>query len=243
VEREIRLLETGANNCFFNMALDQVLAENVGNVPVLRFYQWEPPAATIGYFQKLEHELDTNACKSLGFFYTRRITGGGAVVHQYELTYSFITREYPINILESYKWICQGIIIGLKKLGFNPEFSGLNDITINSKKISGNAQTRKNGVLLQHGTILLSVDVETMFKILKVPNEKLKDKLISSVKERVIGLETPEKKVRDAIKAGFSESMNATLSKSCLTKDEISAARLLAIKKFANPNWIVSRKS
>jgi lipoate---protein ligase len=101
------------------------------------------------------------------------MTGGGAVLHDSELTYSFITREYPQNILESYRMICDPIINCLVNLGFNEvKFAALNDVVVDGKKVSGNAQTRKEGILLQHGTILLDVDPEKMFTLLKVPKKR-----------------------------------------------------------------------
>ena len=112
--------------------------------------------------------------------YVRRITGGGAVFHDNELTYSIVIPEshpqIPKNIIDSYKRICGAIMKGLDKLGIDSKYFPINDILTNNKKISGNAQTRKSKTVLQHGTILMDVDVEKMFSLLKVPDEKIKDK-------------------------------------------------------------------
>ncbi|TLY06015.1 MAG: lipoate--protein ligase family protein [Thaumarchaeota archaeon] len=190
---KIRVLETGYNPAALNMALDEAVMENVGEVPVLRIYGWRPAAVSVGYFQSMKEEVDLEKCRQLGVDIVRRLTGGGAVLHESELTYSFITRQYPKNIMESYRWICDAVVMSINRLGFNAIFVPLNDIIVNDKKVSGkkvsgNAQTRKKGVLLQHGTILLSVNVNRMFSVLKVPSEKLRDKIIKDVKERVSGL-------------------------------------------------------
>ena len=185
---KIRIVETGFNPAAQNMAIDEALIESVGEVPILRIYGWRPAAVSIGYFQSMNEEVDFTKCREIGVDIVRRLTGGGAVLHEYELTYSFISRRYPQNIVESYKWICDAIVISIKRLGFDASFVPLNDIVIAGKKVSGNAQTRRKGVLLQHGTILLGVDVNKMFSVLKVPSEKLRDKIIKDVKERVTSL-------------------------------------------------------
>jgi lipoate-protein ligase A len=128
----------------------------------------KPAAVSIRCFQSLEEEVNVGNCNNLGIDIVRRMTGGGAVLHEHELTYSFITKKYPTNIMESYELICEPVIMCLKDLGFDAKFSPLNDIIVDNKKVSGTAQTRKQDILLQHGTILLDVDVNKMFSVLKV---------------------------------------------------------------------------
>src|SRR5688500_3280938 len=184
----IRILETGYNNAALNMAIDEALIENIGEAPVLRIYGWRPEAVSIGYFQSIKEEVDLEKCSKIGVDVVRRLTGGGAVLHEFELTYSFITKQYPQKIMESYRWICEAIVVSINRMGFDASFVPLNDIVVKGKKVSGSAQTRRNEVLLQHGTILLGVDVDKMFCVLKVPSEKLRDKIIKDVKERVTSL-------------------------------------------------------
>ena len=101
----IRLLESSFNPASWNMALDEVLLMNYTNDkhPILRLYGWSPPAVSIGYFQDMDEEVNVDKCNDLGIEVVRRMTGGGAVLHQSELTYSFITKTYPMNILAWYK--------------------------------------------------------------------------------------------------------------------------------------------
>lgn len=234
---QIRVLETGHNSGAWNMALDEALLQNLNDIPILRLYGWNPPTVSIGYFQKMEDEVDVEMCKHLGIDVVRRLTGGGSVLHDSELTYSFLTRKYPQSIIESYKVICDAVIIGLSKLGFNAKFSPLNDIVVNGKKISGNAQTRKNGALLQHGTILLDVDFENMFSVLKVSKEKIKDKMISDSKDRVIGLNKTYVETLSALKNGFSERFAANLIVDTLTEDEKIRTEKLIKEKYATTRW------
>jgi len=233
----IRVLETGHNAGAWNMALDEVLLQNLNDIPILRLYGWNPPTVSVGYFQKMEDEVDVELCKHLGIDLVRRPTGGGSVLHDSELTYSFLTKRYPQSIIESYKMICDAVIIALTKLGFNAKFSPLNDIAIDGKKISGNAQTRKNGNLLQHGTILLDVDFEKMFSVLKVPKEKIKDKMISDSKDRVVGLNKTYAETSLALKNGFSEKFTATLIEDTLTEDEKIRTAKLIKEKYATARW------
>jgi lipoate-protein ligase A len=148
---------------------------------------------------------------------------------------------------ESYHMLCSGIIEGLKTLGIESEFSGINDILVNGKKVSGNAQTRRLGCILQHGTILLDNDIETMFAVLKVPSEKLKGKLIEEVKERVtnlraaLGREVPFDEAIEAFSSGFAKAMDLEYVPSEPSPAEGRRAGELAAEKFASLQWLHRR--
>ena len=239
---KIRLLETGYNTAALNMAIDEALMESIDQVPVLRIYGWRPPAVSIGYFQSIKEEVDLEKCNEIGIDVVRRLTGGGAVLHEFELTYSFITKQYPRNIMESYRWICEAIVISINRLGFDASFVPLNDIVVKGKKVSGSAQTRRNGVLLQHGTLLLAVDVDKMFCVLKVPSEKLRDKIIKDVKERVTSLAgTTFDDMALSLKTSFATRFDAKLLADTLSTEEISRARWLAERKFSSKEWNLRR--
>lgn len=233
-----------------NMALDEACAHAIaqGKVnPTIRFYRWKPSTVTIGYFQSLQQEVDLAACKKNKIDVVRRRTGGGAVYHDYdgEITYSIIAPEsmFEKNIVESYKQVAQGIISGMKTLGVKAEFVPINDLVIDGKKISGNAQTRRNGILQMHGTILFDVDVDKMFALLKVPDEKMKDKVIQNVKERVTSLKQHQindyDQVYEALKEGFLTGKKWKEGK--WTDDELEKAEILAEEKYGHPAWIEMR--
>jgi lipoate-protein ligase A len=245
-----RLLQTGAHTAAVNMAIDRAIlvAHSRNKVPpTVRFYQWKPSAISIGYFQSLEEEVDLQQCKRFGVDYVRRITGGGAVFHEDELTYSIVVSEnhpsIPKNIMESYGIICGAIISGLKQLDIESVYHPINDILVDGKKISGNAQTRKEKTVLQHGTVLMDVDVEKMFSLLKVPNEKIKDKLISDVKERitsiqhVFGEQISFDEVAEALKVGFEEHFDVRLEKSALTMEEKKLTETFDQEFFSVASW------
>ena len=241
---KIRILETGYNPGPWNMALDEVLMYSVkyDDIPILRLYGWQPPAVSIGYFQSMDEEVEVKKCKQMGLDVVRRITGGGAVLHDSELTYSFTTKIYPKNIMESYKLICDPVVMCINKLGFNAKFVPLNDITVNNKKVSGNAQTRKKNILLQHGTILLDVNIEKMFSVLKIPSEKIKEKMISDAKARVMGLNKTFEEVAYNLKESFSEKFVADLIVDNLTIEQTENTKKLANEKYASDSWNWKKK-
>ena len=247
---EWRLLLTGANTAARNMAIDRaVLVSNgEGKVPpTVRFYEWTPSAISIGYFQSLVEEVDLEMCEKYGVDYVRRITGGGAVFHDDELTYSIVIpeshKDISKNIMESYGKICGAVIEGLKNLEIDSEYKPINDIIVNGKKISGNAQTRKYKTILQHGTVLMDVNVEKMFSLLKVTNEKIRDKLISDVKERVTSInhilkkEVSFKYIANAMKKGFEEEFNVNLLLGKLTEEELKLTDKFEKEYFGSKKW------
>jgi lipoate-protein ligase A len=237
--KQIRVLETGRNSGAWNMALDEALLTNLvdHDIPILRLYGWQPPCVSIGYFQSMEEEVDVIKCSSMGVDVVRRITGGGAVLHEFELTYTFITKNYPANILESYELICEPVVLCLNRLGYNSKYVPLNDIVVDNKKVSGNAQTRKHDTLLQHGTILLTVDIEKMFSMLKVPSEKIKDKIINDVKARVTGINRSFEEVASNLKESFAELFGAQIITDTLSSKEKEDAEELVIEKYSTRQW------
>jgi len=242
------------NTASFNMAVDRaiLIANSKGLVPsTVRFYGWIPRAISIGYFQSLTEEVDLEACKKHHVDYVRRITGGGAVFHDKELTYSIIIpeshRDIPKNIMQSYGRICGAVIKGLRHLGIDSQYAPINDILTGGRKISGNAQTRKLGTVLQHGTILMDVDVDTMFSLLKVPSEKMKDKLIKDVKQRVtsiqhvLGKQLSFEEVADAMKQGFEEEFRVELEEGELSDEEMALTKKFEKECFSTREWNFKR--
>lgn len=241
-----RMIDHTINDAYVNMGIDEAISEDVGaglSPPTIRFYGWRPSAVSIGYFQGIEQELDLAICAQNGVDVVRRRTGGGAVFHDSdgEITYSVIAREdvFSKDILESYRVICGWIIDSLDLIGITAEFKPINDITVNGKKISGNAQTRRGGVLLQHGTILYSVDIDRMFSLLRVPDEKLKGKMIASARDRVTSVSDESASTKDALYralvAGFSRGKDIRFD--ALTDHERSLAEKLAETRYRKKEW------
>ena len=251
-----RMMGLDVYDAYMNMAIDEAICRlrSEGKSPnTIRFYRWKPSAVSIGYFQLLDQEVNLEECEKLGVDVIRRMTGGGAVYHAYEgeITYSVIVNEdhpkIPKDIIKSYELICGGIVDGLGSLGVDAEFRPVNDIDVKGKKISGNAQTRRWGVVVQHGTILVDTDIRTMFTVLKVSKEKISDKLIKSAEERVttirretnggIGFE----EVAEALKRSFPKVLGVETVQGGLSPEERALALRLRAEKYSRREWIFDR--
>jgi len=253
-----RFFGIDCHDAYMNMAIDESISRTKidSRTPdTIRFYRWQPSAVSIGYFQLAEQEANLEACTALNIDLVRRITGGGAVYHDYagELTYSLMVDEsnasIPKDIARSYEVICLGIVEGLNTLGIDAVFKPINDITVNGRKISGNAQTRRWGVILQHGTILVDADIGTMFKVLRVSKEKISDKQIKAAEERVttikreLGRAVTFDEVASALRSGFEKALNVHLVHQSLTAKELNLALRLKETKFKSKEWNLGRPS
>jgi len=250
---EWRLLPLRIDDAFTSMAIDEALLKlnAEGRSPnTIRFWRWLPSTVSIGCFQSLEREVDLEVAKKYGVDVVRRITGGGAVFHDHdgELTYSLVCKQgdVPDDIIESYRLICGGLVRGLGHLGLQAEFKPVNDVQVNGKKISGSAQTRRWGSVLQDGTILISPDVRLMFELLKVSPEKISDKFIASVYERVttvereLGRKPTFDEARAAMVSGFADALDVDFVEGELAQEELGLAEQIELK-YASKKWLMER--
>ncbi len=265
----IRFIDTGENNGAMNMAIDEALLiaeKEKGFPPALRVYKFIPPTLSIGYFQKMRREVDLDHCKEKGFDYVRRPTGGRAVLHDKELTYSITVakphRILEMSLLDSYHYICEGIIKAIEYLGGKAYFSSredgeisspscfaaptFSDILINGKKVVGSAQMRNSYGLLQHGSILYRVNVDDIFYCFNMEDEKRKrlatlaKKKISSLSDE-IGKEITFDMIKDALKKGMEEVMGEEMVESQMTDFELELARKLYNEKYSTEKWNFKR--
>ena len=250
-----RLIDMRIEDAPTQMAIDEAIAMarlKEGTPNTVRLYRWNPSAVSIGYFQSIEKEVNLTACEKYGVDVIRRITGGGAVYHDYdgEITYSLVAPEadpkMPADILESYKLICGAIVNGLARLGVDAEFKPVNDIDAGGKKISGNAQTRRHGVILQHGTVLVDSDIRRMFQVLRVSDAKISDKLIQAVEDRVtnlrryLGRQVNFDEARVALIKGFEDTFDVALEPGELTDAETRLVKQLH-EKYSSREWVFQR--
>jgi len=268
-----RLINTGFNTPAMNMAIDEALLTS--KLPVLRFYGWKPAGLSLGYFQDIK-DINVNFCKKNKIDIVRRITGGKTVLHDKELTYSFIINEslMPKSIIESYKVISKGILLALKELGIdasmkeeiNKDLSiekntnitnhknnklknnsavcfnepSYYEIISNNKKIVGSAQTRKNGKLLQHGAVLIDIDIEKYVNCFNLENmedeiKKSKNRVTSINNE--LNKKITYKDVAKAMENGFKKNFKVKLIKDKLYIKEIVLADKLYKEKYRTKGW------
>jgi len=257
-----RLLRLETNNAFANMAIDEaiVTARIKGSVPnTLRFYCWNPSAVSIGRFQEVSNEVHVENCRSHDVDIVRRITGGGTVYHDFngEITYSVIVKEEDLgtqDVVIAYNTISNGLIEAAKILGVNADFNpgdprNCPNIAIDRKKISGSAQFHKGRVLLQHGTLLLDVDLTKMFTFLKVPWAKTITDVICVAKERITSLKhelASNISVEEAYQAlikGFKKTFNIQFKEEeTLTAYERKLAEKLRREKYTTEKWNLEGK-
>lgn len=251
-----RFLPFETKNGYWNMALDEAILEAViekKSPNTLRFYKWNPSTASIGRNQSFSAEINFEFIKQKGFNVVRRITGGGAVFHDSagEITYSmvcptkFLKNLNAINILDQFEIITQGIIAGLRNYGLEPEKGVIHcpAIFLEGKKFSGNAQIRKKGYILQHGTILLEIDPDLMYSVLKVPEYTDKSRMVRSVQAKCIGVKDQlinydEKQFIQSLKCGFEKTLKIKLEDGNFSDYELNLAEKLVNEKYSNLNWL-----
>lgn len=142
-----RLIRSGHVSAARNMAIDEAMMHYVaaGGTPTLRLYGWEPAAVSVGYFQDFDKEVDEAACKSLGIDIVRRLTGGRAILHDVEVTYSLVVPEdhplIPVGVTESYRAISEGLVRGLESLGLDARMTVPPRRTRSSTRRSPNRRT------------------------------------------------------------------------------------------------------
>ncbi|MFD1736514.1 biotin/lipoate A/B protein ligase family protein [Bacillus salitolerans] len=213
-----RFIDSGNCSPAFNMALDEALLDwhSKGLIPpTIRFYGWSPATLSIGYFQKVEKEINMDAVKEHNLGFVRRPTGGRGVLHDKELTYSVIvTEEYegmPQTVTEAYRVISEGILEGFKSLGLDAYFAvpkteeekeslknprsavcfdapSWYELVVEGRKVAGSAQTRQKGVILQHGSILLDLDEDLLFSLFKYPSERVKLRMQQNFKNKAVAI-------------------------------------------------------
>ncbi len=176
-----------------NMDKDLEIMEEVSAgecPPTLRLYRWSPPAVSLGYFQDEYEVVNMDVCRAAGVEVVRRPTGGRAVLHHHELTYSIIVPEvHPFinsgGVMDAYKAISRGIVTAFNLLNILasiiPEGKGQGglapgscfdtpsayEIQVDGKKVVGSAQLRRDGIVLQHGSIIFKLPADLCSKVLK----------------------------------------------------------------------------
>lgn len=272
-----RFINSGACSPDVNMAVDEaiLIAQSEGKAPpTLRFYGWNPATLSIGYFQKAEEEVDFETIKQHGIGFVRRPTGGRAVLHDQELTYSMIVPEeypgMPKTVTEAYRVLSEGLLYGFQNLQLDAKMVNLSseeekskyaatgsaacfdspswyELVVEGRKVAGSAQTRQKGIVLQHGSILLDMDIDLLFDLLQFPSERVKQRLRDSFSQKAVAINDLRRivklepismeQVEAAFLKGIAEGLKVDLEPGELTSFELEWMDRLVAEKYGNREW------
>lgn len=241
----MRYLINQSTDPYFNLALDEYAMKNI-DVGEDYFFLWQnQPSIIIGKNQNTLEEINPHFVEENNIKVARRVSGGGAVYHDFgNLNFTFITNIEDVGKVNFKKYV-QPVIDALKSMGVNAEASGRNDILIDGKKISGNAQRQANGRLMHHGTLMFDVDVEKMVKALNVAEDKFISKAAKSVRSRVTNIK--EHLPEGTTLADFWQQLHYYLTNEGqdaeikLTDEQIQEIKHNAENQFATWDWIYGK--
>ncbi len=259
-----RLIDSGPCGAFYNMALDEAIAASVrkGSAPpTLRLYGWDRPSVTLGCFQKAS-DIDAAYCGSRGIPVVRRPTGGRAILHGRELTYSFSVRTdcepFSRGLLESYRSISAAFSLAFQKAGVCAESkkqrekgrvlagsplcfrsASFGEILVGNRKAVGSAQKRWEDGLLQQGSVPYSYDEAETGVIFGVPDATAIRDSMTCLEEVTPG--TGEAEFREMVKASFEETFGVSFLRECPSEEEMSLARDLEREKYSRDSWNFQR--
>lgn len=260
----------GVSSGAYNMAVDAAILAAVAageSAPTLRFYGWSPPCLSLGYGQRAR-EADQERLAARGWGIVRRPTGGRAILHTDELTYSVaLPKSHPLaqmGVVESYRQISAALLAGLEALGARPradraetaedslspvcfETPSHYEITVEGRKLIGSAQVRRREGLLQHGTLPLCGDITRICDALIYPGESARAAAKAQVRARattleaVLGVVVDWRTAVDAVADGFRQALAISLTSGELSTDEGTEAAHLAAEIYGNPDWTLRR--
>ncbi len=228
------------NDAYFNLASEEYLLKQTDG---FYFYLWiNQPSVIVGINQNAFQEVNLNYTEKNGVKVVRRLTGGGAVFHDYgNLCYTVIA---PYEQAENaYKTFTAPVIEYLNSIGVKAEFSGRNDITVDGQKISGNAQTVYGDRIMHHGTLLFSADMSRLSDALNPSKLKMESKGIKSVRARVTNIKDHLKK--DMTITEFKDGLKKVFLKDAVeyefTERDLTAINSLVKEKYSTYEWNIGR--
>lgn len=263
-----RLVIDPAAPAAWNMAMDEAILESVAEglaPPTLRLYRWNPPAVSLGYFQDYERAVNEPACRQAGVEVVRRPTGGRAVFHHREVTYSVcLPAGHPLTgggVLEAYRRISQALQEGLRLLGVETELAtaprrapgwsagacfdapSRYELEWHGRKLVGSAQLRRaSGATLQHGSILLELDAALAARLL-APGGRGTDLLARVLKARAVSLtEAAGRSVgfdeaSACVADGFQRALGVRFQRAGASRREEAQAAQLVAARYGRDEW------
>jgi lipoate-protein ligase A len=251
-----------------NLALDEAIFQSVragASPPTLRLYRWSPPALTIGYAQDRDRDVDRDACRARGIAVIRRVTGGRAVLHDAEVTYSVSAPAglpgFGSGLDEAYRMIAAGLVAGLRLLGVRAEVAApgprdasrpprqaacfattaRHEIAVDGRKLIGSAQRREGGAFLQHGSILLDGHDELLGRLLRNRPATGRAAAMTGLADVLPVRPAPETVVA-AIVGGCADAWGVRFLPGESSPAEAQAARALEAGRYRSEDWNAGRR-
>jgi lipoate---protein ligase len=225
-----------------NLAIEEYVLKNLDiNETYLLFYINEP-SIIIGKNQNTIEEINTEYVEENGIHVVRRLSGGGAVYHDLgNLNFSFITKDDGESFHNFLKFT-KPVLQALQKLGVNAELSGRNDLVVDGRKISGNAQFSTKGRMFSHGTLMFDSEIDSVVSALKVKKDKIESKGIKSVRSRVVNIsEFLSKKITiEEFRTKLLQSIfeeRTDIPEYVLTEDDWEKIHVLSKHRYQNWDW------
>jgi len=241
----MRLLKSHSMDAFFNLTSEKYFLEHYEE-PIFMLYI-HTPSIIIGKNQNALEEINYEYVKANNIKVARRQSGGGAVFHdQGNLNFSFITKKEDGNIETQFIKFTKPIIEFLKSLGANATFSGRNDILIEGKKCSGNAQAYQKDIMLHHGTLLFDANMGKLSESLKPNKFKMESKGIDSVRSRVTNIkphlnkELTIEQFLDELVAFMKYNFQDYIEKD-FTQEEINAIEKMSSDKYGAWDYVFGK--
>jgi lipoate-protein ligase A len=235
------VIDTDIQHPYYVTAADEVLAISCSEYDgrnTLHLYRRDPPGVSVGYFRKIENDIDIASCNELGIEIVRRSSGGGSIyTDRNQLIYSYISKKaLGKNVGESFKLVSNCLIDALSEFGINASFKPPNDVLINGKKISGAAQVKKRKSYLIHSTVILTIDQNIIDRVLK----NAKHGYVSSI-EGECGFKPDIKELKTAIINATQEQFGITFQSEQFTELEKKLIHELVENKYGTDAWTFKR--
>lgn len=236
----------GITNPRLNLALEEYVLRNFNSQSDYLLFYINEPSIIIGRSQNTLEEINHEYVEKNNIHVVRRVSGGGAVYHDFgNLNFSFITK-HDIRSLHNFKNFTAPVISVLAKMGVTAELKGRNDILVNDKKISGTAQFTTGKRMVSHGTLLLNTNLNEVVNALQVKMSKIVSKGLKSVRSRVANisdfLQTPINidDFKSLLIHGLYEG-NEQFETYKLSTEEWKAVHQLKEEKYDNWDWNYGR--
>ncbi|MBX5455469.1 MAG: lipoate--protein ligase family protein [Thermogemmatispora sp.] len=259
-----RFLDTGVRDAALNMAIDEaILIHHLRGEapPTLRVFRWSQPSISLGRFQNVEREILSDLCRERGVALVRRPTGGRAVYHRDEFTYSIvISRRYgvPSGVVAAYSYLAHGLLEALALLGVQAEISDGRvqkhpsaacfasstqaDLTSGGYKLVGSAQVWREDALLQQGSLPLDDRAEEFYGLLRFPDEAARAEALAFYRQKTQPLHAfaPDaswEQVAEAFRQGFGQALEREFVPGELSRSELELAEQLVAEKYSKLEW------